>query len=249
MPSEAAGLIMAGGAGERMRLSGSAVPKPLVSVAGRPLLEWNLLALLRAGLGEIHVSVPAADGRVRDFARSRCAELAGRHGARFAVIEEPQPLGSIGAAACVAGSLAGSPARRGDVVAVNADNLTSLDLRAVLAAHRADGAALTLAVHDEPFTIPYGQITLEGSRVVAYREKPSFPVRICSAVSVLGPEAVHAIAPGESIGLPALANRLLQAGAAVRAFHHAAPWIDVNDLAARERAEALVTRFADGFAA
>lgn len=241
MSRDAAGLVMAGGAGERMRRSGSALPKPLVPVAGRPLLEWNLLALLRAGLRDIHVSVAAADGPVRDFARSRCADLARRHGADFAVIEEPRPLGSIGAAACLSG--------RGDVVAVNADNLTSLDLRAVLAAHRAEGAALTLAVHDEPFPIPYGQVTTEHGRVIAYREKPSLAVRVCSAVSVLGAQAVHAIAPGEAIGLPALANRLLQAGGAVHAFHHAAPWIDVNDLSARERAEALVSRFADRFAA
>ncbi len=241
MSREAAGLIMAGGAGERMRRSGSAVPKPLVTVAGKPLLEWNLLALLQAGLRDIHVSVSAADGPVRDFARAHCADLARRHGADLAVIQETQPLGSIGAAAGLAD--------RGDVVAVNADNLTSLDLGAILAAHRADGAALTLAVHDEPFPIPYGQVTTEHGRVVAYREKPSLAVRVCSAVSVLGTQAVQAIAPGEAIGLPALANRLLQAGAAVHAFHHAAPWIDVNDLAARERAEAVVSRFADRFAA
>jgi NDP-sugar pyrophosphorylase family protein len=241
MPASAAGLIVAGGAGERMRCSGSALPKPLVPVAGIPLLEWNLLALLRAGLRDVHVAVSAANGPVRDFARSRCAELAARSGAVVSVIEETQPLGSIGAAAVLAG--------RGDVIVANADNLTGLDLRAVLAAHRASGAALTLAVHDEPFPIPYGEVTTENGRVVAYREKPTLTVRVCSAVSVLSARAAGAIGPGEAMGLPALANRLLQAGATVQAFHHAAPWIDVNDLAARERAEALVSRFADRFAA
>jgi hypothetical protein len=83
--------------------------------------------------------------------------------------------------------------------------------------------------------------------VVAYREKPTLVVPICSAVSALSKEALARLHSGENIGLPALTNRLLSHGADVRSFRHHAPWIDVNDLAAVERAEALLAVHTEQF--
>ncbi len=56
-----AGLVVAGGAGERMSRSGSTVPKPLVKIRGVTLLERNVFTLLRAGITDIHVAVPRVD--------------------------------------------------------------------------------------------------------------------------------------------------------------------------------------------
>lgn len=233
-----AALIVAGGSGERMRRSGALPPKPLVPIRGVTLLERNVVALLRIGMTDLHVAV-AADSQVAEFARSRCATIAEALGATLTLIEERQPLGSIGAAAYLRD--------RTDVVVVNADNLSSLDLNAMVAAHRKSGAAMTIAVHDQAFPIPFGEIALEGDQVIAYREKPSFTVRVCSAYSVLGSKALGQLNPGEPMGLPAFANRLLERGAPVRAYHHDAAWIDVNDLAAVERADALVSCHAEAF--
>jgi dTDP-glucose pyrophosphorylase len=233
-----AGLIVAGGSGERMRRSGAVPPKPLVPIRGVTLLERNVVALLRAGIADLHVAV-SANGQVAEFARSRCSRIAESLGATLTLIEETHPLGSIGAAAYLQD--------RTEVVVVNADNLSSLDLRAMVAAHQRSGAAMTIAVHDQAFPIPFGEIALDGDQVIAYREKPSFTVRVCSAFSVLGSEALGHLRPGETVGLPAFANRLLERGAPVRAYQHDAPWIDVNDLAAVERADALVSGHADEF--
>ena len=234
-----AGLIIAGGAGERMSRSGATVPKPLVAVRGLTLLEWNLFALLKAGIRDLHVAVSARADTVVRFARSHCDKVAKALGATWSVIAEDPPLGSIGAAAFLED--------RDAVLVVNADNLTSLDLRAIVAAHQMNGAALTLAVHDQAFPIPFGQVAMEGDRVVAYREKPALVVPICSAVSVLSEEALASLQPGEKIGLPAFTDRMLSRGADVRSFRHTAPWIDVNDLAAVERAEVLLAAHSKEF--
>ncbi len=234
-----AGLIVAGGSGERMQRSGALHPKPLVPIRGVALLERNLIALLRAGIMDIHIAVSSRADGVGDFARSRCRKVAETLGAKLAVITEPHPLGSIGALAYLGD--------RAEVVVVNADNLTSLDLRSILAKHREAAATLTLAVHDEPFSIPFGEICMDGDQVTAYREKPSFRVRVCSAISVLSPNALTVFDPGETIGLPALANRLLSRNAAVFGFFHDAPWIDVNDMSSIDRAEELVRHNAQDF--
>ena len=225
-------LVVAGGAGERMRRSGSAVPKPLVPVRGATLLEHNVSALLAAGVTDVRIAVSTLAPEVRTFADTRCADLAASAGARLEVIVEDPPLGSLGAAALLR--------EVDEVLVVNADNLTTLDLRLVLEDHRASGAAMTLAVHDEPFPMPFGEITLEGSRVLAYREKPTYRITICSAVTVLGAEALSRMVPGEPVGLPVFANRLLHEGLPVHAFRHAAAWVDVNDLTVAARAEELL---------
>jgi len=211
-------LIMAGGSGERMRRSGVRLPKPLVPVLGTPLLQRNVDYARRYGLNDIVVSVSERDPAVQAL----CEQLGVR------TLLEDRPLGNIGCA----GELSGT------VLVLYCDNLTSLDLGAVLTHHEQTGAALTLAAHEEQFRLPYGQLTLDGTDVLSYVEKPTIPVTVCSAVVVLAPAALAVIEP--PMGLVDLTNALLSAGAPVSAYVHQSPWVDVNDAASLARAEDLL---------
>jgi len=106
--------------------------------------------------------------------------------------------------------------------------------------HRQVGAELTLAVHLEPFRIPFGEVEVRDGMIVAYAEKPEHRVLVSSGVMVLGPAAIARIPRGQATGISWLANRLLAAGARIAALPHDAPWIDVNDLAAAEDAVRLL---------
>lgn len=228
-------LVMAGGRGERMRSSGQSVPKPLVRVRGVPLLERSLYPLFRDGFDEIVISVPAELPAIGDFVASRGRTFATSVGARLELIEERRPLGNIGCAGLLLG-------RASTVLVVYADNLTSLDLLAVLARHRDAGASLTLATHVESFRSSYGELTVVDGRVIDYREKPEHPVLVSSAVCVLGPAAVAAAAQSAPLGLVDLFTSLIRRGEEVAEFRHEAPWVDVNDAATVDRAEALVAK-------
>jgi NDP-mannose synthase len=226
-------LIMAGGQGERMRAAGASTPKPLVPIRRVPLLERNLLTLLRWGFHDIVVAAPAHTPAIADFVRGRCKAVAAAQGAHLRLFEETTALGNIGAAAEVERC-------DGELLVVYADNLTSLDLTALVRHHRHADAALTSAVHLEPFRIPFGEVEVRDGLIVAYHEKPERRVLIASGLFVLGPTAIAHIPRGRSTGVSWLANRLLAAGERVAAFAHDAPWIDVNDVAAIGRAEQLV---------
>jgi len=232
------GVIMAGGTGERMSRSGEVVPKPMVPVLGVPLVERNLAALLRAGVLRVVVVVgagPAAD-LVQAWATGRGAGLAAAAEGSLSVLVEPQRMGNAGALALV------SPDDPGDaMLLVFADNLTSLDLGAVVERHGESGADLTLAVHTEAFRLPYGVVDRTDDRVTGYREKPSVPVEVGSGVAVVGPRAVAAMRATEPPhGVTDLVRAALDAGLDVRAMPHDAAWVDVNDASCRDRAEALV---------
>jgi len=226
-----AALVLAGGAGARMRRSrGDERPKPLVEVRGASLLERNLCALVGAGFDAIWV----AHGEVQRAiaaATASFAERAHRRGVTVEALVEAAPLGTIGAAGLLRGRVEA-------LVTVNADNLCALDLGALAARHAATGADLTLASHRHAWRLPYGELLVDGDRVAGYREKPAHLSRIASAICALGPAAIDAI--DGPTGLPALAERLLAAGRDVRAFDHDAAWIDVNDAADADRADALV---------
>ena len=224
-----------------MRASGVDLPKPLVPVAGVPLIEWNLRALLLHGLDQVVVAVPGGDSEIAGYAQERLAPAAAAAGASLRVLTEATPLGNIGCA--------GLLRDEGDVLVVFADNITSLDLRALLDHHLASGAAMTLASHDEPFQLPYGRIELAGGdQVVAYSEKPELAVTVCSGTAVLSRAATALLPPDTPTGMADLTRDLLRAGLPVRAFRHQAPWVDVNDAAAIPRAERLLERHAAAFA-
>jgi NDP-sugar pyrophosphorylase family protein len=234
-------LVMAGGSGERMRASGTSVPKPLVEVNGVSLLERNLQQVFAAGFHQVCVSVPSAIPEIGRFVQRRGFEIAESWGAALSLLEERLPLGNIGCA----GRLQGTASH---ILVVYSDNLTAIDLTGLLLDHRDSGAALTLAVHDEPFRLPFGQVREAGDRIIDYVEKPEHRFAVCSAVSALSDVALRRLSADRPRSISELTRELIAAGAYVRSFRHSAPWIDINDLAAVARAEALIGAHPEAFA-
>jgi NDP-sugar pyrophosphorylase family protein len=231
---------MAGGRGQRMRATGATTPKPLISIGGVPLLERNLITLLASGFRDIVVAVPSHTPEIGQFVRSRCQALTNAYHAELQVFEETHPLGNIGAAAELE---IGS----GELLVIYADNLTALDLNAIVRHHVDAGAALTSAVHFEPFKIPFGEVELKDGRIVAYREKPEHRVLVSSGVFVLGSSAIACIPRGQRTEVSWLVNLLLAEHAEVAAFLHQAPWIDINDSGGIARAEQLIAEHGGAF--
>ncbi len=227
------GLIMAGGRGERMRGSGIDIPKPLVPVADVPLLEWNVRAYCTAGIERIVIATAARDEEVITFARGRCADIARRVGAELSVLLESTALGNIGCARELSSF-------NQVVLLTFADNLTALDLNALLDHHQSQDAVLTLAMHYEAFHLPFGVLEIEGGRVVGYEEKPDLPVLISSGTSVLSSQSLAAIPAERPSGISELFRSVRGSEGVVAGYLHNAPWIDVNDARAVSRAEEMV---------
>jgi NDP-mannose synthase len=232
-------LIMAGGRSSRMRASLSRQHKALVKVMGVSMLERNILTLLSHNVRQIFLAIGAAERSVLAFARGRGQRVARAGGADLKVLIEKHPLGTIGAARVVGN---GSD----DLLVVNVDNLTSLDLSALLEHHRASKAVLTVATHTEPFQIPFGQVSIKDGEIVDYFEKPILPVLLCSGTYVLSRTARLSIPSGRPLGAPQLVQILVRAKCKVSAFSHSSLWIDVNDSSSLEKAEELMMgSFAD----
>jgi NDP-sugar pyrophosphorylase family protein len=239
---ELAAIIMAGGASERMRAGGSADHKSLRTLRGAPLIEWNLRALHHFGFRRLFVSFNAREHALAAWLGGPGRALCGRHSSRLELLVEHEPLGTIGAVRLL-------PAEVRNVVVVNVDNLTTLDLRDLLRTHIGSEAAATIATHTQAFRMPFGMLELQGNRVAAYREKPELPVVISSGTYVLHRRAIERVPAAERTDVPALISSLLRGGEVVAAHPHREPWIDINDEAALAQADELFETYAEERAA
>jgi NDP-sugar pyrophosphorylase family protein len=207
-------LLLAGGKGERLGEAAAGKPKSLVPVAGRPLAAYQVELLVAAGVERVLVSCAAGNEDL--FA----SELAGL-GAEIVPVGEPEPLGRGGGLRLAATSRA----ERGDVYALNGDELVDLDLKRMLARHRETHAAATIAV--APLPSSFGVVDLgEDDLVTGFEEAPRLPYWVNCGVYVLGEEALAALperGDHERSTFPALA-----AEGKLRALRHEGVWLTVN---------------------
>jgi NDP-sugar pyrophosphorylase family protein len=216
-------ILLAGGKAERLGEAAQGQPKALVPVAGRALAAYQVGLLRRAGVERVIVSCAAGKGDL--FVR----ELASA-GVEIVPVEEPEPLGRGGGLRFAAGRRKGS----GPVYALNGDELQDVDLRAMLAAHRAHRAAATIVV--APLQSPFGVVDLESDdRVVGFREAPRLPHWVSAGVYVLDAEAVDRLpeqGDHERSTFPELA-----AEGKLYGYRHEGFWITVNSPKDLQRAE------------
>ncbi len=224
---------MAGGASERMRSSHGPTHKALVEVLGVPMLERHILRLLASGCRDIIVAHSEKESAIATYLNARGHALAAARGAILQSIQESQPLGTIG----VAGQL---NCHSDALLVINVDNLTTLDLNALVRHHRHRGAPLTIATHPESFRMPFGEVIIQDGDIDAYIEKPLQAFQVSSGLYVLSPKARALLTKSCRTDIPELLTLLHERGEQIAAFQHHAPWIDINDAAALSQAERLI---------
>lgn len=216
-------VVMAGGQGTRLRPLTVTIPKPMLPVGSRAILEIILRQLQHAGIGLVYVSVGYRGYLVRSFLR----ELA-IGGLRIEVLEEVEPLGTAGALALL-------PAGPEAVFAMNGDVLTRAPIARAIEGHAGSGAALTMLVHRHPVPLPYGLVDIKDGMVRRVREKPVIDFEVATGMYVIAREVIDAMTPGERVDMPDLITGLIGAGRPVRGHVFDELWTDVADLADFEK--------------
>jgi mannose-1-phosphate guanylyltransferase len=159
--------LLAAGVGSRLRPITDTVPKCMLAIDGRPLLDIWLDAFGRAGVDEVLVNLHHLPDVVRGHLDARAGSPAVR------TFFEPELLGSAGTLAANRAWVGGEEI----FLACYADNLTDFDLRSLVQAHQEHGAVATLTVFHSERPSAGGVVELDGSgKVIGFVEKPSNPV-------------------------------------------------------------------------
>lgn len=211
-------VIMAGGRGERLRPLTDSLPKPMLRIAGRPILERILLHLVGFGIRKIFMAVHYK----REIIENHFGD-GKTFGCEISYLREEKPLGTGGALSL----LPKYPTL--PLIVINGDIVTQFDLESLFEFHRKGKFYFTVAVHEYLHTIPYGVIEVDRTgRVKNMMEKPSYSWKVNTGIYVIEPELLNIIPSKTFFTMPALIDSSLEMGKPVGVFHIIDDWQDVG---------------------
>jgi NDP-sugar pyrophosphorylase family protein len=226
-------IILAGGKGTRLKPYTSVLPKPLMPLGDRAILEILIRQLARQGFADITLSV----GHLAHLIEAVFGDGVG-HDADLTYVREDVPLGT-------AGSLRLVPDLDSTFLMLNGDLVTTFDYREIVSAHRASGNMLTIAVLSRRVEVDYGVLTVdhvdgEAPRVVQFTEKPKLDFNVSMGIYVLEPEVLRYIPEQRYFDFPDLVQRLLAEDIRIGAFEYGGLWLDIGRQEDYERAVSLL---------
>ncbi len=224
-------VLMAGGRGTRLYPYTAVLPKPLLPVGDKPVLELLLRHLRRHGIHSVMIAVNHLRHLIQNFFGD--GSVLGMH---IEYTVEDTPLGTCGPVGGVLDRMAP------DFLLLNGDLLTDVDVSAFLAHHRMMGAAATVAGAARSHQIEYGVLDVDGAgRLLGYREKPRTDFLVSMGLYALRRDIVRDFIPtGESLDMPDLLLALLSAGHDVRTWSDNCVWLDIGRPDEYARAQSLV---------
>jgi len=218
-------VVMAGGYGSRLKPLTDDLPKPMLSVGGRPLMERLIGQLRDAGILQVNVATHYRPDKIKDhFGDGRA------FGVDLQYVNEDLPLGTAGALALV------EPGA-GPLLVINGDILTQVNFRAMLDYHRDHRAAMTVAVRRYEVDVPYGVVESEAGLVQRLSEKPQLRFFVNAGIYLLEPEVCRLIPSGERFDMTDLIQLLLTTERRVSSFAIREYWLDIGAHADYLRAE------------
>lgn len=218
-------LVMAGGFGKRLRPFTEDVPKPMLPVGDRPLMEYTVAQLREAGIRHVSIATHFMSEKIKEHFGD-----GGRHGVDIHYVSEEEPLGT-------AGALGLMPAPDGPLLVINGDILTGIDFRAMLAFHREHNADLTVGVRKCGIEVPYGVVETDGVCITRIEEKPLYTFFVNAGIYLLGPAVHRGIPPGERLDMTELIDLLIGQGQTVVSFPILEYWLDIGKPADYQRAQ------------
>jgi NDP-sugar pyrophosphorylase family protein len=210
-------VILAGGRGTRLRPYTTTIPKPLVPVGDRAILEIVLRQLARAGVTEARLAVSHMAELIMAFFGN-----GEKLGLRIEYAVEDRPLGTVGPLA----RMAGLPQ---DFLVMNGDVLTDLDYGDLFESHVRRGARLTLSTFRRRQEVDFGVLEVNEDReVVAFREKPAYDFDVSMGVYVFNRALVERIPRDRPFGLDDLVLGMLADGEPIHARPFDGYWLDLG---------------------
>ena len=223
-------VILAGGKGSRLAPYTTVLPKPLLPLGDRAILDVVIRQLRECGLSDVTLAV----GHLSHLIRAVMGD-GSRQGVSIDYHEEDQPLGTVGPLATIDGL-------DETFLVMNGDVLTTLDYGRLCDLHRDAGNVLTVAAHRRTVKIDYGVLRLgEGSDdmspITGFDEKPELGYVVSMGVYVMEPRVLDFVEEGRHLDLPDLVLRLVDAGEQVGSHVFDGYWLDIGRHDDYERAQ------------
>jgi len=227
-------VLLAGGRGVRLRPLTYSIPKPLLPVGERPILELIIERLKTFGLTDLVIAVGYRAELIETYFRDG-AQL----GVHIEYVREVEPLGTAGPLALVRDQCDLGPDE--SLLVMNGDLLTELNMPQVVDFHERGGHDLTVVTREHLLENPYGVIERDGDRILSIVEKPVVPCTVNAGVYVFRASTLDLVPSQAVVDMPELMNIAVAAGRDVVAYPFDGPWLAIDRIEHLTEALGVVT--------
>ena len=210
-------VVMAGGKGMRLRPLTENLPKPMIRVAGRPLLERIILHLVSYGIRRIFISVNHLAQVIEDY-----FEDGSKYGTKIEYLREDHPLGSGGTISL----LPEIPEQA--LLVMNGDLIVDTNFTDMIEFHSQNDFFATMGVYSYFHQVPFGCVEIQDNRLAGLEEKPVLEKMVNAGIYVLSPQAVSAIPKNTYFPITTLFEDAIKNNLVCGTFHVEKEWLDIG---------------------
>jgi dTDP-glucose pyrophosphorylase len=210
-------VVMAGGKGTRLHPYTENCPKPLIRIAGKPILQHILDSAKNQGFTNFVFAIHHLGNMIEDYFGNGA-----RFGVKIEYLREQYPTGTAGALKLI------NPLPDFPIVVSNGDVLTEINYREVIKFHEEQNARATMAIRNHEWQNPFGVVETSGVEITGYSEKPTFKSKINAGIYVLSPQTLSLIPSGSKIDMPTLFELIKSKKLKTVAYPIHEKWIDIG---------------------
>jgi len=218
-------ILMVGGLGERLRPLTKSLPKPMLSVGGRPILQTIIESLVEHGFVKATLCLGYKSEKIKDFFGD---------GSKFNIeidyILEDKRMGTAGALDLIADEITDP------FILMNGDLLTNINFSNLIDFHINTKASVTMCIKEKEFQVPYGVIEIDDERIISINEKPVQSLFINAGIYVLDPDVMKFIPNNKFYDMNSLITRIIEEDKLVSPFPITEYWIDIGRFEEYEKA-------------
>ncbi len=210
-------LLMAGGRGERLKPLTDTVPKPMLHVGSKPIIEHNIDRLALYGIEKIYISVKYKAEQIKDYFKDGANK-----GLQIDYIDENEPLGTLGAARLI--NKINTPA----ILVMNSDLLTNIDFEDFYRLFEESDADMVVASTPYRVDVPYGVLETDGNKITSLKEKPSYVYFSNAGIYLIKSSLLERIPKGKFYNATDLMDELISDGKKVINYPIVHYWLDIG---------------------
>jgi dTDP-glucose pyrophosphorylase len=221
-------VIMAGGKGTRLRPNTEHCPKPMLPIAGKPILEHIINRAKKQGISKFIITLNYLGHMIENY-----FEDGKNFGVNISYIRENSPLGTVGALSLIENTSDFT------LIISNGDVISDISYVELLDFHKRNNSFATMAVWNHEWQNPYGVVQTRGLEIIGYEEKPVVKNYINAGVYALESNALSFLRREEHCDMPTLLDRLQKNSNRVIVFPMHEPWMDIGNPLDLEKANEI----------
>lgn len=227
LPLEA--VIMAGGRGKRLSPLTDTIPKPMLKLGSKPIIEYNIDRLISFGIKKIYISVKYLGEQIVDYFGD-----GSQKGITIEYVWEDEPLGTAGALALI------DDFSTEHVLVMNSDLFTNVDFESLYLKLLNEKAAMAVASTEYKVDVPYAVFETKEGRVTNFKEKPSFIYHSNAGIYILERSLISTIERGKYCDITDVMERLVASGGKLVYDPIIGYWIDIGKTVDYEHAQEFI---------